>query len=75
MTREEYKQSDKWLKNHRINDGQIERLCSSCQTWKLENNDNFYYKNKKYLERGYSGECIECAKKRAMRYQKIIMKK
>lgn len=70
MTRKEYTHQQ-WLKNHRVNeDGVIERLCSKCNIWKEESEDNFYLANKSKPEKGFSGECRICSIERA----KIIQK-
>lgn len=65
MTRKKYDNSSIWLKNHRIINGITERHCNSCDNWKEESLENFYYKNNKYPERGYGAECRECSVKRS----------
>jgi len=56
---------EKSILNHRINDnGVIERRCTGCQKWLEENFDNFYCVNKKAINKKYTPECKECAKKR-----------
>lgn len=63
-----YDNSTAWAKNHRINNnGVIERQCtnSKCKKWLEENEENFYLKNKKNPEKGYSPECKICAVKRS----------
>lgn len=52
--------------NHRVNEkGILERRCTSCQEWKEENYDNFYYVNKKASKLRFTPECRECAKERS----------
>ena len=54
--------------NHRTNDeGIVERRCTNCQEWKAETVDNFYYVNKKVINKRFTPECKECAKKRSLR--------
>ena len=68
MEKRKYNNTKAWNKNHRFNDeGMIERKCTNCGEWKLENGNNFYLHNKTKPEKGYSSECIVCACQRSIR--------
>jgi len=55
--------------NHRINDNDIlERKCSECGEWKEETLENFYLKNKKKPEMGYTPACRICNRLRSKIY-------
>jgi hypothetical protein len=55
-----------WNKSHRTNDnGEIERICTKCKRWILENNDNFYLRFPKKPKKGFSPKCIICFRKDA----------
>jgi 5-methylcytosine-specific restriction endonuclease McrA len=57
--REEYKQK-RWNLVHRIIDSKVERFCTECEKWLIEE-ENFYLMNKKKPEKGYAAECKKCA--------------
>jgi hypothetical protein len=59
-----------WLSHKEINNI-IYRKCSQCEEWLIENNENFYFHNKKYPEKGFSGECKKCSSKRS---REIVLK-
>lgn len=55
-----------WEKSHRINDnGEIERKCTKCSEWIIENNNNFYFRKPKIPEMGFVPKCIICFRKDA----------
>lgn len=54
-----------YIMNHRINNGIIERRCSKCQDWLVEDINNYYMRNKKKPELGYSPECKKCVIERS----------
>jgi hypothetical protein len=55
-----------WEKYHRVNEqGIIERQCTKCNEWIEENLENFYLKNKKKPELGFSSQCKKCLIKSA----------
>jgi len=63
MTRDKFKLYT-WELKHRINQQNIiERQCSVCKEWKIENEENFYYINKNKKELGFSARCRECGRK------------
>lgn len=66
----EYKGTKKqYIDNHRINtDGLIERRCTDCGEWKLEDTDNFYMMKKSEPERGFKSICKKCDGKRARKW-------
>lgn len=80
MAKRKYNNQTIWLKRHRVNnDGVIERYCASCDTWKEEIEENFYLKNKKNPEKGFSGECKICSVKRtesntAKKHDEVVAK-
>jgi len=56
--------------NHRTNnDEKIERRCTKCLEWKEENIDNFYMKNKKTPELGFTPACRSCTKTKSNKYR------
>lgn len=69
MAKYEKKNDEYWNKNIKVNDNGItEKLCSNCGIWKEENYENFYYKNKKYPEKGFTAECKTCTKNRTKKW-------
>lgn len=55
-----------YIDNHRTKEnGEIERRCSACHEWKIENTKNFYLKKKSEPEKGFLAECKSCLSKRA----------
>lgn len=69
MTREERKQYNFWLVRRNNNDGEIEKQCTECKEWKIENQENFYLHNKQKPELGFTPGCRECNKKRSVEYR------
>jgi len=66
LLRIEY-QRTQWAKNHKINENnKIERYCTQCKEWKEETLNNFYYKNKKKPEMGFTPICRICARKKSI---------
>lgn len=59
-----------YIINHRTDEkGDTERRCSKCGEWKEETLDNFYMKNKKKPEMGFTSACRECTKVKSNKYR------
>lgn len=69
MTREERNNYIYWLTRRKVNN-KIEKRCSQCQEWKEENIENFYFKNKKYPEIGYTPACRICTSLKTQIWQR-----
>jgi hypothetical protein len=59
-----------YIINHRINDnGLLERKCTLCEEWLVENLINFYLVNKSKPELGFTPRCRKCTIKKSHLYQ------
>lgn len=67
MKREELKIINYWKIRREVN-GLIEKQCSRCGEWKIENKDNFYMFNKSKPELGFVSSCKNCGTKRSREY-------
>jgi len=67
---------EQYNENHRTNESEnIERKCTKCHKWKMENEDNFYMMNKSKPEKGFMAECKKCRKKAQNNYTKNNLEK
>lgn len=57
------KKHPRFFENRREENGIVFKRCSRCKEWFPETEEYFYWKNKKYPEKGFVSECVKCARK------------
>jgi hypothetical protein len=66
--RKKERDKQKYNNIHRINNSDIEKICSICGEW-LPCNEEFFYKNKSSGIDGFNPYCKECARRKSREYK------